>query len=132
MNRGSYLFSAGFHAAVIAVAFLGLPSLFQKEIPEPQPIVVSIVNLADQTKATETKQPFYGGKCYACDAKAVGLCDRRKHYVEDALVPACERHADPTVKCYEACFYCNGQARKGSLDIEGNFAHAKCHREASK
>ena len=44
---------------------------------------------------------------------------------------ACARHADPTIKVYAACMYCNGAVRKNSLDVDGDFAHAKCHKEAA-
>jgi outer membrane biosynthesis protein TonB len=53
MNRDSYLFSAGLHVAVITVAFFGLPSLFKPEPPEVQPIIVSVVNISDVTRATK-------------------------------------------------------------------------------
>ena len=81
-----------------------------------------------KTPSTVTgKHPFHGGACYACDARAVGLRDRRPE--GGALETACARHADPTIAVYCACIYCDGVVRAGSLDIDGSFAHAKCHRD---
>lgn len=74
------------------------------------------------------KVPFYGGPCYACDARSVGLRDLRPEGGD--LEVACRRHADPSIETYAACMYCDGPVRAGSLEIDGNFAHAKCHREA--
>lgn len=75
-------------------------------------------------------QPFHGGRCYACDCSAVGFRDRRPEGKD--LEPACERHAEPSVTVYRACIYCNGVVRAGSLMIDGDYAHAKCHKEMSK
>lgn len=36
--------------------------------------------------------------CYACDQQPVGTRDRRYFYPEDAIVPACRRHADSLEK----------------------------------
>jgi hypothetical protein len=82
-------------------------------------------------KSVAPQVPFFGGRCYACDAKAVGLT---RHYVLAAFVDelACKRHADPSIKVYDACMFCNGPVRKGSVEIDGNFAHAKCMRAESK
>ena len=74
-------------------------------------------------------QPFHGGGCYACASKATGLRDRRPE--GGSLEPACKRHADPTIRTYDACIYCNGLVRKGSLTIDGDFAHKSCHAKAS-
>lgn len=73
--------------------------------------------------------PFSGGeKCYACDCtKVIGFRDRRPE--GHGLEVACERHADPTIEVFEACMYCQGPIRKGSLIIDGEFAHQKCHVE---
>lgn len=71
------------------------------------------------------KIPFHGGDCYACDSEAVGLRDRRPE--GGTLEYACNRHADPTIKVYEACMYCDGPVRKGSLSIDRNFVHHACH-----
>jgi hypothetical protein len=69
--------------------------------------------------------PFHGGTCYACGDKAVGFRDRRPE--GGVLEPACKRHADPKIKVYEACIYCDGRVRKGSLTIDKDFAHKECH-----
>jgi len=74
------------------------------------------------------KLPFYGGTCYADEARAVGYRDRRPEGGE--LEPACRRHFDPSIKTYDACIYCDGPVRAGSLEIDRKFAHAKCHKEA--
>lgn len=76
------------------------------------------------------KLPFYGPRpCYACDAKSTGLRDRRPE--GHGLEHACPRHADPTIKVYPACTYCDGPVRKGSLDQDGYYAHVKCYKEVS-
>jgi hypothetical protein len=74
--------------------------------------------------------PFHGGgsygKCYACDCtEVVGFRDRRPEGKELEL--ACSRHADPWIKIYEACIYCDGPTRAGSVNIDGSFAHKQCH-----
>ena len=85
----------------------------------------------NEQKNSERKAvPFHGGrKCYACDERPVGLVERyysgRRYYEV-----ACERHADPTIRVFEACIYCSTRVRRGSLSIDGDFAHAACHREA--
>jgi hypothetical protein len=103
--------------APIDVGALGYPAAWRERAQaEPKP----------------ERVPFYGGeKCYACDAKPVGLADRR-HDAEGAYMPACERHRNLTIRTYDACIYCNGQVRKGSLSIDGEFAHKSCHAEASR
>ena len=78
---------------------------------------------------TTTKETFHGGDCYACDHKAVGLRDRRPEGFD--LEPACQRHADPTIHVSRCCMYCDRPVRHGSLEVDGNFAHVSCHREAS-
>ena len=40
---------------------------------------------------------------------------------------ACARHADPTIKAYPACIYCDGRTRNGSLSVDGDHAHKSCH-----
>lgn len=74
---------------------------------------------------TNSRAPFHGGRCYACDAKATGLRDRQPE--GGSVEPACARHADPTIAVYCACIYCNGAIRSGSLDVDGLFAHKSCH-----
>ena len=70
------------------------------------------------------------GCCYACDAKATGLRDRRPEGGE--VEPACPRHAEPGLVPVLVCMYCNEPTRKGSLTVDGHEAHAKCHREACR
>ncbi|MFA5053242.1 MAG: hypothetical protein WC565_04250 [Parcubacteria group bacterium] len=82
------------------------------------------------TKPKPPALPFHGGKCYACERPAVGLRDRRPEGGE--LEPACRRHADPSIRTYAACIYCDGPVRKGSVSIDGEWAHAKCHEEACR
>jgi outer membrane biosynthesis protein TonB len=52
-ERASFLFSAFLHTAVVLALMLGLPQLFQRKIPEDQPIAVQLVNIAPQTHATQ-------------------------------------------------------------------------------
>jgi hypothetical protein len=75
------------------------------------------------------KLPFFGGRCYACGAKASGLRDRRPE--GGSLETACARHHDPKIKTFEACVYCSGPVRKGSVSIDDEWAHKSCHKEAS-
>lgn len=79
---------------------------------------------------TARRIPFHGGRCYACDAVGVGFRDLRPEGGDREV--ACKRHADHTILTYEACMYCDGPIRIGSLDIDGSFAHAKCHRRESR
>lgn len=74
--------------------------------------------------------PFHGGQCYACDAKATGLRDKR--HERGGLEPACARHRDPSIKTFAACMYCNEPVRKGSASVDGQHAHKSCHREAAQ
>jgi len=74
--------------------------------------------------------PFHGGRCYACPKAAKGFRDRRPE--GGLLEPACERHMDPTIKTYDACIFCNGPVRKGSVAIDDDFAHQKCMREENR
>ena len=84
-----------------------------------------------KTTATKSERvPFHGGRCYACDAKAVGLRDRRPE--GGMMETACKRHADPTIKTFDACIYCSGSVRDGSLDNDWNWAHKKCHAEVAR
>ncbi len=74
-------------------------------------------------------KPYHSCKCYACDSKsAVGVRDRRPE--GGMLEAACARHADPTIKAFAACMYCSGP--RPSLLIDQDFAHKKCHAEASR
>jgi outer membrane biosynthesis protein TonB len=52
-GRGSFIFSAGLHVAVVLAFLLGLPQLFQRKIVEDQPIAVQLVNIAPETRATQ-------------------------------------------------------------------------------
>jgi len=74
--------------------------------------------------------PFFGGRCYACDRKAVGFRDKREEGGE--LEAACTRHADPRVKVRPACIYCSGTVRKGSLVVGDMNVHAACQAEQSR
>ena len=71
-------------------------------------------------------------KCYACDADAVGACDRRTHYSENAVVPACERHAVPgsALRVLRVCGMCGGAWRKGGEYDGTETYHAACYRAA--
>lgn len=53
-ERRSFLFSAFLHTAVVLAFMLGLPQLFQRKIAEDQPIAVDLVNVAPETRATQT------------------------------------------------------------------------------
>jgi len=73
----------------------------------------------DKAKAT----PFHTSRCYACDAEACGVRDRRP---EGGLIEAaCKRHADPSIRSYVACMFCSGP--RPTLLIDGSFAHKGCH-----
>lgn len=75
-----------------------------------------------------TAKPYCTERCYACDAKACGVRDRRP---EGGVVEAaCSRHADPTIKAYAACMYCSGT--RPTLLIDKDLAHKKCHEEACR
>jgi outer membrane biosynthesis protein TonB len=53
-ERFSFIFSAGLHVGVVLLFFFGLPHLFERKIPEDEPIAVQLVNLAPETRATQT------------------------------------------------------------------------------
>lgn len=72
-------------------------------------------------------EPYFKDRCYACSQPAVGVRDRRPE--GGMLEAACLRHADPSIKGYAACMYCGG--KRPSLLIDGEFAHKKCHDEAT-
>jgi hypothetical protein len=57
MSRSGWIFSAILHAAVIALAAFGLPHLFSGEPPEfaPAPIVVGLVDIAEEARQPEAK-----------------------------------------------------------------------------
>jgi hypothetical protein len=58
LNRGSLIFSAVFHLAVVVLVFVGLPQLFKPKPLEDMPIAVQLVTLAPETRATQvTKTP---------------------------------------------------------------------------
>lgn len=52
-QRGSFLFSAALHVAVVLAFVLGLPQLFERKIAEDEPIAVQLVNVAPETRATQ-------------------------------------------------------------------------------
>ena len=53
MSKRGWLFSALLHFGVIVAAVLGLPQVFESDalVPSDQPIVVSLVEIADETSA---------------------------------------------------------------------------------
>lgn len=51
-RRGAFLFSCALHVAVVALFFVHLPFL-ERPIPEETPIVVDLVNIAPETRATQ-------------------------------------------------------------------------------
>lgn len=56
MRGRGWIFSAILHGAVIALAAFGLPRLFEAEPPtEPEPIVVGLVEIAEQASAPAPK-----------------------------------------------------------------------------
>jgi hypothetical protein len=77
---------------------------------------------------TDSIKVYALGKCYACGLEATGLRDRRPEGGE--VEPACLRHAEPRLVPILVCIYCGDPTRKGSLVVDGEQAHAKCHREA--
>ena len=54
LERRSFIFSAVLHVVVVVIAALGLPHFFQHDVIEDQPIAVQLVNLAPETRATQT------------------------------------------------------------------------------
>lgn len=71
-------------------------------------------------------QPYTTLRCYACDAQASGVRDRRP---EGGIVEAaCARHADPTIAAYAACYMCLGARPSIAIDSE-LLVHKKCHAE---
>lgn len=65
-------------------------------------------------------------RCYACDATACGVRDRRP---EGGMVEAaCARHADARIRAQAGCLACSGP--RPSLVIDGEFWHKACHTEA--
>lgn len=81
------------------------------------------VNFATTKKVI--KAPTADTKCYACDSMSVGATNH-----EGKTVYACKRHADASIKVVDCCIYCGDPVRKGSLSIDGAFAHQKCHDDA--
>ncbi len=79
--------------------------------------------------ATLAVKVYKLGGCYACGAKAVGLRDRRPEGGE--VEPACARHAEPRLVPVLVCIYCGEPTRKRAISVDGEGAHARCHREAS-
>ncbi len=54
--RGSFIFSAVGHLLVVLLTVLGLPTLFKRPPLEDTPLVVRIVNVAPETRATQVSQ----------------------------------------------------------------------------
>lgn len=85
-------------------------------------------NSAGGKRSSQTVAAPSGDRCYACDAAAKGWRDMRPE--GGAMVPACGRHRDPSIKTFDACIYCGAPVRKGSVSLGPNeYAHAKCERE---
>src|SRR5690242_8535162 len=58
MQRGGLIFSAVLHLSILLAIVVGLPQIFQRKLPEETPIVVELVNVAPETRATQlTKTP---------------------------------------------------------------------------
>src|SRR5215469_9303344 len=55
-ERGSFLFSAFLHAAVLIAFMVGLPRLFEHKILEDEPIAVQLINLAPETRTNQVTQ----------------------------------------------------------------------------
>jgi hypothetical protein len=70
--------------------------------------------------------PYFTARCYACDAPAAGVRDRRPEGGDTES--ACARHRDTTIRGFAACIYCSGP--RPSRMFDGEFAHVTCHTEA--
>lgn len=68
--------------------------------------------------------------CYACDADATGIRDRRPEGGE--IEAACERHREPRLRARRVCMYCTDTVRPGSVVVDGDLAHRGCHEEACR
>jgi len=55
-ERGSFLFSAFLHTAVVLAFMLGLPRLFERKIVEDEPIAVQLVNVGPETRTNQVTQ----------------------------------------------------------------------------
>ncbi len=55
-QRGGIIFSAILHLAVLLAIVFGLPQLFERKLPEETPLVVELVNLAPETRATQVNR----------------------------------------------------------------------------
>ena len=78
--------------------------------------------------------PFTGPgyeTCYACDGKPVGFAERWQGGKGERVL-ACARHRYPSIKTYDACMYCLGPVRAGSLDMDGVFAHRSCYEKDAR
>jgi hypothetical protein len=56
MQRGGYIFSAVLHLSILLAIVFGLPQIFQRKLPEETPIVVELVNVAPETRATQVNK----------------------------------------------------------------------------
>lgn len=63
--------------------------------------------------------------CYACDKGSVGVAERWTDG-KMTLVYACQRHSNPAYKVTDCCMYCGDPVQKGSLWVDGGWAHKKC------
>lgn len=55
-QRRGLIFSAILHLSVVLAIALGLPQLFERKLPEETPIVVQLVNVAPETRATQVNR----------------------------------------------------------------------------
>lgn len=82
------------------------------------------------------KAPTRDIECALCDKMATGgaYIERVVGVASTACVIeyACSEHADPSLKVVQCCIYCGDPVRKGSLAIDGEYAHNACHKEATK
>src|SRR6185437_1205108 len=56
MQRGGYIFSAVLNLSILLAIVFGLPQIFQRKLPEETPIVVELVNVAPETRATQVNK----------------------------------------------------------------------------
>ena len=57
-ERTGYIFSGALHVLIVLLFLIGLPNLFKRDLPEQMPLVVQLVKLAPETRATQvTKTP---------------------------------------------------------------------------
>jgi hypothetical protein len=52
-ERGGYIASGLLHVLIVLLFLVGLPTLFRKQLPDDMPLVVQLVKLGPETRATE-------------------------------------------------------------------------------